>query len=432
MTGWMRWCAALLAMWLAGCSVVDFARPGAGDAEAAYAAAYPTYAEFCALSQISKRPGFGADIRGEIGGHAVFYLHGACRGTGADPQVLRPCGPGEAEGVGISMNEHFRNAKWVAIPGRDFFYDGGLPPGAPLTREAYRQTQAEARRLKLYDGIEFHPRYFEGMPAGWTAEAYKYEISVATDYAISHGRGRYCARVPVNRAQLGAMIDFLNVENAPYRSGAREFRWSLFRDNCIHLAHNALAAAGIWPEWPTNRPLLVSVLDFPVPKNEFVNLMRRANDVALLDPLAAWRDPAGRRAVLEFDQLPVRAGSIAQSWPARTPNEVYETALKLVFYDEPLLGRYRSRLDAIIADPAWTGLSANLEFYADRYRRQQADWRPLSWWLAQPEFRGVPPAEVGAFRSRFAAALGQDIAAMDRRRIGLPAVAGLRTAPVLR
>ncbi|MDB5375327.1 MAG: putative secreted protein [Belnapia sp.] len=415
MTGWVRRLSPLLALWLVACGVVDFTRPGTGDTEATYAGTYRYYAEFCALSQISKRPGFGAEIRGEIGGHAVFYLHGACRGTGADPQVLRLCEAGEADGVGISMNEHFRNAKWVAIPGRDFFFDGGLPRGEPLTRAAYRRTQAEARRLGIYDGIEFHPRYFEGIPADTTAEAYKYELSVATDYALSHGRGRYCARVPVNQAQLVAMIGFLNAENAPYRSGAREFRWSLFQDNCIHLAHNALAVAGVWPEWPTNRPLLVSFFDFPVPKNEFVNLMRRANDTALLDPLAAWRDPAARRAVLEFGQLPVRPGTIALSWPAREPNEVYETALKLVFYDEPHLGPYRFWLDAILADPERTDLAENLRLYAARYRQQRAAWQPLPWWLAQPEFRDVPPAAVSAFRSRFAAALGRDIATVERQ-----------------
>ncbi|MFC7692465.1 hypothetical protein ACFQY5_25715 [Paeniroseomonas aquatica] len=291
MRTWVRRAGPALALWLGGCAVVDFARPGATDAETTYAGTFAYYAEFCALSQIRKKPGFGAEVVGEIGGHAVFYLNGACRGTGPDRQVLRLCdGTGEA-GVGISMNEHFRNAKWVAIPGRDIFFDGGLPPAAPLTRAAYRRTQDEARRLGLYDGIDFHPRFFAAMPAGADAEAYKYEISVATDYAISHGRGRYCARVPVTEPQMRAMIGFLNAENAPYRSGAREFRWSLFRDNCIHLAHNALAAAGFWQEWPTNRSLLVSILDFPVPKNEFVNLMRRANDPALADPIAVWRDP---------------------------------------------------------------------------------------------------------------------------------------------
>ena len=75
----------LAALWLAACSAARFDLPGAAGDEAAYAAQYPYYAEYCALSQIKKKPGFGADIRGEIGGHAVFYLNGACRAGGGLP-----------------------------------------------------------------------------------------------------------------------------------------------------------------------------------------------------------------------------------------------------------------------------------------------------------------------------------------------------------
>src|ERR1700712_347605 len=68
----------IAALWLSGCAVAQFDRPGAGGDETAYAGQHPYYAEFCALSQIKKKPGFGADIRGDIGGHSVFYLNGAC------------------------------------------------------------------------------------------------------------------------------------------------------------------------------------------------------------------------------------------------------------------------------------------------------------------------------------------------------------------
>ncbi len=273
----------LAALWLGGCALARFDVPGAAD-EAAYAGAHPYYAEFCALSQIKKKVGWGADIRGEIGGHSVFYLNGACRVSGLGYPVLEVCATGDAglgagppDGVGISENEHFRNAKWVATPGRDFFFGGGLPK-AGLTRAAYDGVQAQAKRLGIYDGVAFHDVVFAEKPPGWAVEDWKYEMSVATDYALALGRGRDCARIPVTRAQMGRMVDFLNAENAPYREGRRTFRWSVFNDNCIHLAHNALAAAGLLDPWPTERFLPVAVFDFPVPKNEFVNLMRRTND----------------------------------------------------------------------------------------------------------------------------------------------------------
>lgn len=391
-----------LALSLAACGTVDFTRPGIADPEAGYAGAFPRYAEFCALSQIRKRPGFGAEIRGEIGGHAVLYLNGACRGPDG---TLIPCdapGAGPEEGVGVSMNAHFRNAKWVAIPGRDFFFEGNLRPGETLTRARYAEVQAEARRLRLYDEVAFHEDAFAGAPAGLPREEAKYEVSIATDYAVGLGRGRYCARVPVTRAQMLAMIDFLNAENAPYRSGAREFHWSLFRDNCIHLAHNALAAAGFWQPWPTNLPLPLAILNFPVPKNEFVNLMRRGNDQALLDPEAAFADPAARRSVLEFGTLPVRPGAIALSAPAWPANEVYETELGLIFYDEPTVGPYRFWLADILRRPRDHALEANLRWYAAHLDRLGEERRPL-------------PPEMADFAERFYAAAKRELAATDSR-----------------
>ncbi len=318
----MRLASLLLALLLTACATARFER--VGEDPASYAAAHPYYAEYCALSQIKKRPGFGADIRGEIGGHAVFYLQGACRDP-ADPYpVLRVCANG---GAGLSMNAHFRNAKWVATPGRDFFFDGNLAPATPVTRQTYASVQREAKRLGIYDGVVFHDGVFDDMPAGWSREDWKYEISVGTDYAVGIARGRYCARVPVDRAAMRRMVDFLNAENAPYRAGA-VFHWNVFSDNCIHLAHNALAAAGLWAPWPTHRPFLISVLDFPVPRNEFVNLMRRTNDDLPADPGAAYEDEAARRSLLQYDALPTRPGALAESRPPLAAKRHLRDAIK--------------------------------------------------------------------------------------------------------
>ncbi|MBC7800138.1 MAG: hypothetical protein H7Z10_05915 [Gemmatimonadaceae bacterium] len=401
------------ALWLSACSVANFDIPGAAGDDDAYAARHPYYAEFCALSQIKKIEGFGADIRGQIGGHAVFYLNGACRVAGQDYPVIAVCdgAGGPPDGVGLSMNSHFRNAKWVATPGRDFFYRGGLETDAPVDRDAYARVQDQARRLGIYDGVAFHPESFDVLPAGWAAGDPKYEVSIATDYAISFGRGRYCARLPVSRVQMGAMVDFLNAQNAPYRRGDSVFEWSVFRDNCIHLAHNALAAAGLWAEWPTNRPLLVSMIDFPVPKNEFVNLMRRTGDLRLLEFARVYRDPALRRAVLQYGRLPVVPGALATSHGPQRPNSVYETELKLVFYDEPNLGPYQGWFDAIFTDPAALNPDANAAHVTAAYHRAEASRRPLAWWQAQPPYENDPA--FPAFYDRFYRALA------DGRRPGL-------------
>jgi len=373
----MRCLLLLLACLMSGCVPARF--DAIGPSDAAYTADHPLFAEYCAVSQIKKSPGFGADIRGNIGGHAVFYLQGACKDPGAGYPVLRPCADG---GAGLSMNEHFYNAKWVATPGDAFFFDGGLRPGEPVTAEAYRGVQLRARALGIYDGVRFHDVVFEGMPAGWAREDWKYEMSVGTDYAIAVGRARHCVRVPVDRAAMDRMIDFLNAENAPYRAG-KVFRWDLFRDNCIHLAHNALAAAGLWLRWPTDRSFLVSGLDFPVPRN------------VPADPGAAFDDAATRRSLLMTGELPARPGALVLSRDRHEPNELYEAGLSLIFYDEPMFGHYQSDSDRIFASARYSDEVANRAYFAAIARARLAERRPLAAWLAMPRYG----AEAGAFRA---------------------------------
>jgi len=410
----------LAALCLAGCSVVNFDLPGAAGDEAAYAAQHPYYAEFCALSQIKKIRGYGADIRGEIGGHAVFYLNGACRIAGLGYPVLDVCDGVDGhppDGVGLSMNAHFLNAKWVATPGREFFFHGGLLPGAPLTRDTYVRVQQQAKRLGIYEGVVFRPEVFATMPPDWAPEDTKYEVSVATDYAISLGRGRYCARVPVSRAQMAAMVAFLNEQNAPYRSGAQEFEWSVFTDNCIHLAHNALAVAGLWQPWRIHRPLMISIFDFPTPRNEFVNLMRRANDLRLLDLARAYRDPAARRSVMTYGRLPVSPGVLAEARGPQRPNEVYETELKLIFYDAPPFGPYQGWFDDIFSDANDLDLNGNATAFAVAYREAEAARHPLAWWKARAPY-AEDPAFVG-FYDKFYQILAQErteVESMDSKQ----------------
>lgn len=405
---------ACLAWALGGCGPADF-RLGAGAglatggtagtgapvqpapataaaSEAQYARLFPTYAELCALSEIQKNPGFGADIRSGPGGHEVMYLQGACRDPDAGYPVLRLCSPadrdrpeyrGEPPGVGISSNSHYVNASWVAVPSRAFFFHGLLRPGERLDRAAYRRTQAEAERLGILGGIAFHPWVFEGMPPGTRPADWMHEVSVSTDWATSFGRGRYCARVPLTRAQMGRAVEYLNEVNGPYRRGEKIFEWSVLRDNCSHLIHNALAAAGVWAEWPVRQGLVWSALNFPVPKNEFVNLARRTNDLDLDDPGALYDDPAARTALLRDGALPTAPGALSYAEPPWQPNDLYKTRLRLIFYDEPTIGSYVRRFRAMDAQPRYTSLRGNLRWFRDRYARVLAERRPLAWWLAR-------------------------------------------------
>jgi hypothetical protein len=364
--------AVCASIWLSGCVNATFNVPETRIDEAAYVSVYPWFAEFCALSEIDKIPGFGAEIvAGGPGGHSVLYLSGVCREKGAGYPVVTLCGPEDpkpGQGVGLSVNDHYQNANWVATEGRDFLFRGDLAPGENLTREAYQRTQHKAEAMGILDGITFHSRFFDGQPTTMSKTDFKYDLSIATDYAVNFGRDRYCARVPLDRAKMAAAVEYLNAINAPYRSGQKIFNWNVLEDNCAHLAHNVLAIAGLWPVWPTDRPFLISMFDFPTPKNEFVNLARRTNDMPIADPNALYNDESARAAIENQGWIQARPGGLVEAEHAVQRNDVYNTKLRLIFYDDPIVfGRYQKWFDEIFMEPRYTNLRANLSHFSGFY-----------------------------------------------------------------
>lgn len=377
--------------------------------EAKYVALFPYYAESCAVSQIKKKPGFGADIRGGPGGHSVLYLNGVCADPGSSTRIALCDGkPTPGLGVGLSVNAHYKNANWVAVQGRDFFFRGGLGPHERLTRLAYAATQRQARAQGFYNDVEFHAEVFDDKPPEMSPEDWKYEVSIGTDYAIAFARHRFCARVPLDRARMARVVDELNALNAPYRSGQKTFEWNVLQDNCSHMTHNALSAVGIWEEWEAHRPVIVSALDFPVPRNEFVNLVMRTNDLPLEDPLELYRDSSVRAAV-DAGVIPTAPGGLAESAPVIADNDVYDTDLALIFYDEPLFGRYQTRFNQIFKEPRYFELRANLQYFFDLYRRMRSQKRPLSAYLeAHPEWTQAERQEFGRFYAHYYGLIDRD------------------------
>lgn len=376
--------AALLS--LAACATpgVDPASVADPD-QALYPELFPYYAEICALSQLQKNPGFGAELHSGIGGHASLYLNGVCRDTDADYPVIGMCdelpGGKGSDGVGLSVNAHYANANWVAVEGKDFFFGGDVPPGTAVTRSIYRDRQAEAASKGFLTGVKFHDEYFDGMPAGFTRAAYQYEISIATDFAIEFGRNRFCGRVPLSRAQMLRVVHYLNALNAPYRSNKATYEWNLLQHNCAHVNHNALAAADIWDEWATDRFVLISLVDFPVPMNEFVNLMRRTNDLPIDDLDALYDDERSRTLLMTDHRLPTEPGALAEFGHVRSPNEVYDTDTRIMFYDDPMIGSYAPHFRRILAEPRYFRLRDNLSYFKSLYDKIERFRQPVEWYL---------------------------------------------------
>lgn len=331
----------------------------------------PYYAELCALSELRKKPGFGVPLRSGIGGHLLLYLNGVRVDHSSGYPVLEVVAPTSAagrHGAAVSVNSHYRNANWVAIEEREFIFRGALAPGEALTRDAYERTQARARSRGLLDGIAFHEHFFRDKPPGMSVDAFKYEISVATDYGATFGRDCYRARVPLDAGRMARMVDYLNALNAPYRTGQRIYHWRIFNDNCVHVAHNALAAAGFWAPWPTGQSPLLAAFRFPVPKNAMVDLALRANDFPIEDAEALFAKAEARRSLIETGSLPTGPGALTSVAPAVAVNDIYDVRkLRLIFYDNPFCGPYRGWFKRILSEPRYTDLDANLRYFAERY-----------------------------------------------------------------
>jgi hypothetical protein len=197
---------------------------------------------------------------------------------------------------------------------------------------------------------------------------YMYEISIGTDYGAGFGRDIFRARIPLDHDRMGKIVDYLNALNAPFRAGAKIFRWRVMNNNCVHVVHNALAAAGVWEEWPTGEFLGTAAFNFPVPKNEFVDLMRWTNDLPIAEADALYKNKFIRHAVLAGGKLPTAAGALAIAEKAIQPNDLYDVErLRLIFYDNPFWGPYRFHFARIFREPRYSDLAANLQHFSERY-----------------------------------------------------------------
>jgi hypothetical protein len=137
------------------------------------------------------------------------------------------------------------------------------------------------------------------------------------------------------------------------------------KNNCAHVVHNALVPLHLWRYWPTDRFVVISAFDFPVPKNEFVTLVRLTNDKALARPSALYDEPAPGQ---EHGRRPGAApGALVESEKVLQPNELYDTDLRSIFYEFPPFPLHHHFV-RFFADERYTDLGANLRWFAKRDR----------------------------------------------------------------
>jgi hypothetical protein len=164
----------------------------------------------------------------------------------------------------------FKNINWVAVPGHELVFPGGLAAGEQLTRTQFDAIEQKAIAKGIYNAVAFHR--FAGAASDTDLGDFLERAGIGTDLALQFARSVFCARLPVTAEMLDPIIAFLNDKNREYAEGEADYNWSAWADNCSHTMRNALAAANIWSPLSVRTTKIRQIFNLAVPANEFVNL----------------------------------------------------------------------------------------------------------------------------------------------------------------
>jgi hypothetical protein len=343
------------------------------EPDARYDTLFPYYVELCATTQ------FRSDTKGTGGtpGHAVMYLKGACRDKDAPYPKLRRCASGggsagEPEhGAGVSVNRWFRNVNWVAFDGRAQFYGDEGGRAETVTEARIEAAARQAIADGVYRGVELWP--YPGEPPQPDLFDFVVRHSAVTDFALLYGRSALCGRVPVRAEMLDEVIDFLNDLNREFATGAADYRWSGYHDNCVHALANALAAASMREPIGVWHTRLRQVFHMAVPANEAIGLAELGTNGPVDQYSKIFDDDAMRNGLLEFGWLPTRQGAMLVSLPVHPENQIFDTQPRLLVFQGAVTARTTRRLLKLLDDPRATELDANLRHFRELYGGILAD-----------------------------------------------------------
>lgn len=409
----------LLPLLLSSCSDRLLFAPTEGFAQhepdQRYEALYPYYVELCAVSQFrSEQMGTGGSP-----GHATMYLKGACRDTEAPYPRLRHCTRNETDpndpehGAGVSVNRWFRSVNWVAFSGRGQFYEGHRDPDEPVTVELLEELSRKAVADGVFRGVEMWPW------PGQTPESDAFDFarlrSIGTDFALQLARSGLCGRVPVEAEMMDEIIHFLNDLNREYATGAVDFQWSVFSDNCAHTLRNALAAASIWSPRSVAANRVRQLFHLAIPANEALLLAELGTSGPIDSYSRIFRDDPMRNALLEFGWLPTRHGALLVSLRVHQDNRVFDPQPRLLVVQGPVSTRRTARLVEMLEDPRFTELEANLRYFEGRYREILA--RPPD----EDPFAALRGDRYRRVRRRYLSVIESELAEVERMRAELAA-----------
>ena len=288
---------------------------------------FPHYVQICTMTQYV---GVERDESGKVvgrkeggwGGHATLFINGACLDKDVSYPRLRLCEDEQAltsadSGVGVSVNQVFKNVNWMAFPRRDFFLHGDVSRSEVLDELRFEGAVQHAVRSQLFDGIELRDHVLGERPAGVSEAGHLVRKSIGTDFALTLARTAFCSRLPVPKEVLRSIIGKLNELNEQYALTGQLYAWDLYQDNCSHAVHNALAASGLWDAKLTRLGRVEQFvreegwhLSFPF--NTVVRLAEAGNDRPIDNVVDAFRDRDLRRTFERFAWISSGHGALVE------------------------------------------------------------------------------------------------------------------------
>ena len=326
-------------------------------------------------------------------------MNGAEIDTGAGYPRLRLVAPATDlsdpdSGTGISVNKIFDNVTWVAIPGRDEFFRGGLAPKQTLDEAFYEAAVQKAATASWFAGIKIKDDLARQTPTAMSGQEFIVRHSIGTDFALNFARAAYSARLPMSRDAMGKVIAYLNGANeSAQKSG---YIWNMYTNNCSHVAHNALAAAGVWDPKEARGPGVINVTkdvlsvakalalgrmsDFSFPANNFVRLYEAGNERPIDDAVAAFKNHDVRRTMKD-GWMSTGPGALIATSPIQdaSRNQMFAPGRDPFLFSVPVLWDKEKKFKKLTrnAPSMATDLGANLAHFRDRYAKTLANQRTV-------------------------------------------------------
>jgi hypothetical protein len=334
---------------------------------------FPYSAELCAVTQWTKK---GQPPGGETG-HMFTILRGVCRDTSSPYPKIKMCDTSNT--VGISVDLGFKNVNWVATEDADFVLTGGLPQNATLDQAAYDRALQHVLDEHVFQNVQFQERIIKNKPKGMSDERFIADYGLSTHYAVNFARNSYCARVPMNKQMMEKSVDFLNKKNHYYFVEKHEYVWDLVRDNCTTLAHNILAAAGVWSFKNPKGNILDSLNEAAIPANEFIGTVELNKLFDLTDVADLYQGTLLRPSFLDNRWLESQPGIMVRTVPIHSyDNQIFDVQSIIETIDYPLFDPLHSLFADDLKEPHYVDLKQNLLWYRDRYQHVLDSQREVS------------------------------------------------------